>query len=611
MTTMVATWDPSVDPVGEGRHGEEVRVGSGHAGSSAMTGRDATTGPGASPVVGDPPVAGGWEALVEHARALGPDPAHAGMDDAGLEMEVRRAAGAQAAATARLLALVGEFVARDLWVDLGMVSPGQWLSWAIGMAPSTAREMVRVALALRTFTATAERFARGEVSYSKVRAITRCGEPVLEALLLQYADNAPASQLERIVRSFRNLEDDVDPHDDRMVAVRHGDRHVTLTVRLPVEVGLEAVALMDRLVQRLDDECQPTDGELPAAHEVPVDAAARLDPMSARRADAVVHGLRLAVDHLDSDLSAAARTTLVLVGDLDSTIDQLAVSHGGDHDPDATTVVHGRDRRASTIPGSDCSQGASAEAPAGDPQQSFIGVRLAGSPACSPSGSVTGAPDVTGSVDGPPRSRARPPGDSVTLRTESGSPVRLSRRAVRALACDSQLRRVVTAGETPVDVGRTHRLVTWRLRAALRARDGTCRFPGCAATRHLHAHHVTHWADGGPTDMANLVLLCGAHHRFVHSREWVVESSDGAGWTFRAPDAAHPLPSALQLEPPPVPASAEAARGHDPWALQPAGWDGDRLDLDAALNIMWQELGRLPGGHRHDRMAPRVLPVTR
>lgn len=555
MTTMMVAPDPTQERVGH-----EFQ-------DSAVEGVEVQGDEVGVDRVGGPPVCGGWEALVEYARVLGPDPVHAGLDDVGLEVEVRRAAGAHAAATAQLLELVGEFVARDLWVSLGMVSPGQWLSWAIGMAPSTAREMVRVALALRTFSATAERFSRGELSYSKVRAITRCGEPELEALLLQYADNAPASQLERIVRTFRSLDDDVDPHDERMVAVRHGDRHVTLTVRLPPEVGLEAEALMDRIVDRLDHERQPTDGELPDADLVPADAAARLDPVSARRADAVVHGLRLAVDHLDADLSAAARTTLVLHGDVDATIDQL----------------------------SDCSRAASAS--------TTTGCACADAPAAVP---VDAAPMAAGP--------AGVAGSPVTAVTQSGGLVRLPRCVLRALTCDVQLRRVVTAGGTPMDVGRTQRLATWRLREALRARDGTCRFPGCAATRHLHAHHVIHWADDGPTDLANLVLLCGAHHRFVHAKDWIVAAiPEGSGWTFRAPDATDHLPVALRAQPVTEGASAEAARGHDPWALQPTGWDGARLDLDAALDIMWQELDRLPSvpvSPRPRHTADRTHPAS-
>ena len=48
------------------------------------------------------------------------------------------------------------------------------------------------------------------------------------------------------------------------------------------------------------------------------------------------------------------------------------------------------------------------------------------------------------------------------------------------------------------------------------ARDGGCRFPGCTERRYVEAHHVVHWIDGGPTDLANLVLLCWRHHHALH-----------------------------------------------------------------------------------------------
>ncbi len=150
----------------------------------------------------------------------------------------------------------------------------------------------------------------------------------------------------------------------------------------------------------------------------------------------------------------------------------------------------------------------------------------------------------------------------------------------------------------PIDVGRTTREIPFRLREALRARDGTCRFPGCAATRHLHAHHVVHWADGGPTDLSNLVLLCGAHHRFIHAKDWVVELSEDGRATFRPPDAVTTMPSQLAMVGGDPAASAEAAGRSHPRGLQPPGWDGDRLHLDDALSIMSQELGRVIGLQR-------------
>ena len=60
------------------------------------------------------------------------------------------------------------------------------------------------------------------------------------------------------------------------------------------------------------------------------------------------------------------------------------------------------------------------------------------------------------------------------------------------------------------------------LRRALNARDGGCRFPGCASRRFVDAHHIEHWADGGATDLDNLVQLCGHHHRLLHEGRYAI-----------------------------------------------------------------------------------------
>ena len=67
-----------------------------------------------------------------------------------------------------------------------------------------------------------------------------------------------------------------------------------------------------------------------------------------------------------------------------------------------------------------------------------------------------------------------------------------------------------------IGAGRTTRVINRRLRRALEHRHPTCAVPGCGATRGLHAHHIQHWEDGGPTELANLVLLCPFHHRLHH-----------------------------------------------------------------------------------------------
>jgi len=71
-----------------------------------------------------------------------------------------------------------------------------------------------------------------------------------------------------------------------------------------------------------------------------------------------------------------------------------------------------------------------------------------------------------------------------------------------------------------VGAGRATRTVSRRLRRALEHRDhGTCVVPGCGATRGLHAHHLLHWEDGGPTELWNLALVCPYHHRMHHRGE--------------------------------------------------------------------------------------------
>ncbi|MFG1843244.1 DUF222 domain-containing protein [Micromonospora sp. NPDC049175] len=100
----------------------------------------------------------------------------------------------------------------------------------------------------------------------------------------------------------------------------------------------------------------------------------------------------------------------------------------------------------------------------------------------------------------------------------------LTPEAVRRLACDAAILPAVLGGAGQVlDVGRQRRLVTGPLRRALALRDRGCAFPGCdRPPRWCAAHHIRHWADGGPTSLDNSVLLCGHHHRHLHRAEWTV-----------------------------------------------------------------------------------------
>lgn len=86
----------------------------------------------------------------------------------------------------------------------------------------------------------------------------------------------------------------------------------------------------------------------------------------------------------------------------------------------------------------------------------------------------------------------------------------------RYLLCDASAEVWFERDGQPIGAGRSTRHISRRLRRALEHRDRTCVVPGCGATRGLHAHHLVHWEDGGPTELHNLVLLCPYHHRLHH-----------------------------------------------------------------------------------------------
>ncbi|MEX2623051.1 MAG: DUF222 domain-containing protein [Acidimicrobiia bacterium] len=94
----------------------------------------------------------------------------------------------------------------------------------------------------------------------------------------------------------------------------------------------------------------------------------------------------------------------------------------------------------------------------------------------------------------------------------------LTPNQVQETACDAVTNRIVFGPDSePVDIGRTTRTVPPSMRRALIARDRHCRYKGCDRPSHwCDAHHVRHWADGGPTALWNLKLLCRYHHTLEH-----------------------------------------------------------------------------------------------
>jgi hypothetical protein len=163
----------------------------------------------------------------------------------------------------------------------------------------------------------------------------------------------------------------------------------------------------------------------------------------------------------------------------------------------------------------------------------------------------------------------------------------MAAETARRLACDASVVALIENDDgEPLNVGRKTRTISAPLRRVLNARDKGCRFPGCANSRYLDAHHVEHWANGGETKPSNLVSLCRFHHRAVHEGGIRIERLDDGALRFVkpngkavdsvAPGFTQPLGDWRQL----------------PTGRPGAGWKGERMDYGLAIEVLLQQVRR-------------------
>ena len=125
------------------------------------------------------------------------------MNDDALASAVSTLAAHIHAATYRLLTLIAELDRREVWAAQGALSCAHWLSWACGIDTHTAREKVRVARALTELPLLSEALAKGELGYSKARALTRIATSENEVDLLNIGLHGTAQHVEKFVRLYR------------------------------------------------------------------------------------------------------------------------------------------------------------------------------------------------------------------------------------------------------------------------------------------------------------------------------------------------------------------------------------------------------------------------
>jgi hypothetical protein len=143
------------------------------------------------------------------------------------------------AAMHRLLADLREFDERGGWHVQGALSCAHWLSWRVGWDLVTARERVRVARKLAEFPTIDDALRRGEVSYSKARALVRVATPANEVLLLDHARLMTASQLEKLSRKYALMQrHGQDPHPVGDVQRRYVRRRDTEDGMVKIEAVL-------------------------------------------------------------------------------------------------------------------------------------------------------------------------------------------------------------------------------------------------------------------------------------------------------------------------------------------------------------------------------------
>ena len=404
------------------------------------------------------------------------------------------------AATGHLLELIREFDARGGWNN-GFPSCAHWLAYRVGMDLGAARERVRVARALGSLPRLAESLARGELSYAKVRALTRVATPETEERLLAVGRAGTACHVERIVRGWRRVDvlaesrEAARLHKSRAVhAYQDEDGMVVIRGRVTPEAG---AVLMQALAAARETLYQRSRGTEAASEE-----SGATTSMAQEQVDAL---------------------TLI-----------------------AETALHH-------------------ELDPGAPGERY---------------------QVVVHVDAPVLADSAAPGQSVL---EGGAHV--SAETSRRLACDAS--RVVMRHDPDgrvVEVGARARTIPPAIRRALHHRDHGCRFPGCGV-RFGQAHHIRHWAQGGPTTLSNLAMLCRRHHRAVHEEGYHVERHRDGELKFRRPDGRHlpdvPPPPSIPDDPvKALRARNEAAGLHLHAEATRPGWQGERLDVGWAIDVL-------------------------
>ncbi len=395
------------------------------------------------------------------------------------------------------LELVAEFDKRKLYEQWGCRSSAHWLSLKCGISLSTGYEHVRVAKSMVSHTDVHKSFSDGEISYSKLRAITRVVNQDNQEFLVQLAKIATGSQLAQIVGAFSGA---LQSQDTQLEEVRYKKRYLTYRYdddgslvgffRLPPETGalfvhaLEGAKAEIQKQQRADKRASK--GQDSRNYDSPAEVF--------RNSDSDDHG----------DSPAEESDQFVGSGESEANNDSPAEESANstyDHFPDTSDTCNTSPLDPSNA---DNPYGAS----------NCDGLALMSELSLAKLQELTSKNIFVR----PQTSVVIHMNEANDQATIQNGPL-ISGELARRLSCDAKLVRYQDQDPSNIynlNFGRKRRLVTQRQKRALVARDKGCRFPDCKQTRYVNAHHIIHWSHGGNSDLDNLVLLCSFHHHQVH-----------------------------------------------------------------------------------------------
>lgn len=214
-----------------------------------------------------------------------------------IEAEITTLSGQLNAATYRWLTLLAEFDRRQGWVASGARSCAHWLNWRCGLNLGAAREKLRAAEALAVLPAMSAAMARGELSYSKVRALTRVATPATEEALLMVGLHGTAHQVEKLVRGFRQATEAAElAREARQQASRSvqwftdSDGSLVIRARLPAEAGQLFIAALEQSMASQGAENVPAGTFDSSVEQRPSLGMQRADALGSLAESYLVHG---------------------------------------------------------------------------------------------------------------------------------------------------------------------------------------------------------------------------------------------------------------------------------------------------------------------------------